>query len=96
VRPKPNREASVEITVKNITEALQLANANQWPNGIPVVKARVRLAINSLLAHDRDLFKKTPEDITKTLRQPKNKGIRKILKDTSTASVAFAIYAALN
>lgn len=86
----------MKIEVRDIEEALRLAKANHWPNGIPVVRARVRLAINSLLSHDHDLFNKNPKEVTEVLRRGKNAGIRKILKDTSVESFAFGIYSALN
>lgn len=93
---RPDREAYMYIEEKDIAEALRLAHANHWPNGIPIVRAQVRLAINSLLTHDRFLFKKNAHEITKVLRMKKNSGIRKILKNTSVEAFAFGIYSALN
>ena len=81
----------MELTQENVKDILTLAMQNTWHQRIPQVRARHRLAINSLIAQDSLLFDKSPKEIVKTLMQDRNKGIRKILRDTDEITIAFAI-----
>ena len=83
--------SSMELTQENVKDILTLAMQNTWHQRIPQVRARHRLAINSLIAQDSLLFDKSPKEIVKTLMQDRNKGIRKILRDTDEITIAFAI-----
>lgn len=86
----------MKIELANVRQALELGTKNEWKGQYPEVRARVRLAVNSLLAQDRDIFNKESEYVLAVLRQDKNSGIRKIMKEISVKSFGFAIYTALN
>jgi hypothetical protein len=89
-------EASMQIEQSEVQSVLSLATAPEWHNGIPAVRAKVRIVVNSLIAQDHDIFTKDAQALFRLLKLPRNKGIRKILKKTTAESFAFAIYSALN
>ncbi len=81
------------IDVQYITDAIALKRAGEWKK-IPTIRAKVRLAVNSLLAQDGRIFEKDAEEILKIVKMNKNKGIKKILGETDVETFAFAIYSA--
>lgn len=86
----------MDIHLKEIRSALALIESHNWSHRVPVVRANVRLAVNSLLAYDRHLFSRSAEEILAVLCKKRNTKIRKILRNTSVESFAFGIYSALN
>ena len=86
----------MEITEKNVRFVLERALAEHWGSSIPIVHARLRLAINSLLDQEGGVFNGDPQDLILILRKKQNSGIRQILEENDVEAVAFAIRDALN
>lgn len=83
----------MKITNRNLQEVFRLIREGSWKE-VPVVRAQTRLAVNSLLAQDSDLFGKGVEEVLCTLRKDRNKGVAKIIKNTDLEAFAFAVYTA--
>lgn len=86
----------MELTIEQLQEILEMARQKNWRFGIQRVEARHRIAINSLIAQDGNLFGKDADSILRLLNQENNKGIRGIFLETDKNAIAFAIRDALN
>jgi hypothetical protein len=72
---------------------LPLALDDEWDirqNGLPKIRANLRLAINSLSQQLPNFWDK-PEEIEELIALPRNAGVRKILSQFSDTEIAFAI-----
>ncbi|MCA9366217.1 hypothetical protein KC722_01415 [Candidatus Kaiserbacteria bacterium] len=86
----------MEITKQELERALALAHQEAWRGPHPEVRARVRLAINSISSRCGNKFPLKAAELETVLKQRHNRGIRKILAETDTEAFAFALYTALN
>ena len=75
-------------------EALVILHERRWGSSVPEVRAKLRLAINSLYAQKNQIFQMEPEEIASVIKEKKNAGIRRILRQTTPTEFAFAIYIA--
>ena len=62
---------------KRIDRIIILSKKEWWEDDIPLVRANLRLAINSLHSQLPFFWEKKPEEIARVIKS--NKGIRKIL-----------------
>lgn len=81
---------------EHIKEALDIVRTGHWPNGVPKIKARVRVAINSLLSQDRLLFQKEAASVIALVTAENNETIKKIFLETPVDALALAIREATN
>ena len=77
---------------ERITKILDIAKGGNWTR-IPRVGADLRIAVNSLLSENREVFR-CSEDFLNALE--KHQGVKKIIKASSIEAIAYAIYAATN
>lgn len=80
----------------HIKEALDIVQTGKWPNGVPTVRARLRVAINSLLSQDRLLFQRNATSVVTLVTTENNKTIKKIFEETPADALALAIREATN
>ena len=88
----------MQVTKKELGKALKLAHAEHWEDGLPTVTAKLRLAVNSLLAQCNSSLQQSPEDLLTLIQKKRNVGVRQILQDNriTTEALAFAIRDALS
>lgn len=87
----------MEVTLSNVERALTLAHEQKWGGKMPIVRAKVRVVINSLCAQNPRAFNKDAAPVLfKLIKKKQNSKIRKILIETPVEAFAFAIYDALN
>lgn len=78
---------------QRLREILPLALAEEWDirkDGLPKIRANLRLAINSLAQQQPNFW----ADVVKAqelIAAPRNAGVRKILAQYSNTEIAFAI-----
>ncbi len=80
----------MQISKKNLERALEMALSVHWENGLPKVRAKLRLAINSLLMQSHSKFPQDGESLHKLLRKRANARIRNILRNEEITVEAFA------
>lgn len=76
-----------------IRAILPLALNDEWDirlNGLPRIRAHLRLAINSLSQQLPNFWDK-PNETVKLIILPRNVGVRRILSQYSDTEIAFAI-----
>lgn len=88
----------MNITEMELEKAVKMAISERWENGLPTVRARLRLAVNSLHQQSRGNFPRDGKSLYFLIRKKSNGGIREILKrdDVSVEAFAFAIRDALS
>lgn len=80
----------MQITEKNLNRVIELAVADHWENGLPEVRAKLRLAINSLFMQAHGKFPQDGESLHKLLKKRTNARIRDILRNEKITVEAFA------
>ncbi|MBY0309801.1 hypothetical protein K2Q16_01510 [Patescibacteria group bacterium] len=78
---------------RRLTEILPLALSEDWDirrDGVPKVRANLRLAISSLNKQQPN-FWENHELAAKLVKAPRNAGVRTILAQYSNTEIAFAI-----
>lgn len=85
----------MKITEANLDKAIRLANAKHWEDGLPTVRAQLRLAVNSLRAQTRNDIPQDASALLALIKQPKNKKIKRILQEQPIEAFAFALRDAL-
>ena len=76
---------------KRMEVCLKQAENGHW-NSVPIVRMKLRLAINSLVDQVPNIKSWTPDQMAQVIKQPKNKGVRDILRKHTDEQIAFAIY----
>ena len=88
----------MKVTKSELERALNLALGPTWQDGLPVVPAKLRLAVNSLMDQARKDLPRDPQELLTLLQKKNNRGIRKMLncKKITAEAFAFAIRDALS
>ncbi len=88
----------MKINQNELDRALGMAFAEHWDNGLPVVPAKLRLVINSLMTQTNGNLPRDPSEFSRLIQKKNNKKIRRILTDEkiTDASLAFAIRDAIS
>lgn len=80
----------MHISKQNLYKALKLASSDQWENGLPKVRAQLRLVINSLREQSRGKFPQDADSLNELITRPLNARIRAILRKEEITVEAFA------
>lgn len=75
--------------------AVRLGNTAAWRDEVPVVRAKLRLAVHSIARQDPGALS-DHEKLCRLLKMGRNKRVKKIIEQFSVEALAFAIYSALN
>lgn len=88
----------MDINQNELDRALRMAFAEHWDNGLPVVPAKLRLVINSLMNQNNGSLPRDPSELSQLIQKKNNKKIRRILTDEKITgvSLAFAIRDAIS
>ncbi len=88
----------MHITEEELEKAIKMATSPRWENGLPKVRAQLRLAVNSLLKQSRGNLPRDGQAIHQLIRKKANKGIRDILRreEVTVEAFAFAVRDALS
>jgi hypothetical protein len=80
----------MRVDKQELHRAITMARADHWENGLPVVSAKLRLAINSLKDQARGSLPQDSEVLIALLQKKQNSGVRKILRNKKVTLEAFA------
>ncbi len=81
----------MELTVENLGGVLKKAMLVHWEGNIPIVPARLRIAVDSLKSQNGRFWELQPDELIALIEQKQNKGVRAILQEYPIDTVAFAI-----
>ncbi|PIR85892.1 hypothetical protein COU14_01855 [Candidatus Kaiserbacteria bacterium CG10_big_fil_rev_8_21_14_0_10_44_10] len=80
----------MKITENNLNAVAKLAHGPHWENGLPSVRAKLRLVVNSLIKQSSNDFPKDGKSLHTLLKKGSNTRIRKILREDEVTVEAFA------
>ena len=80
----------MKITEKNLKKVIELAFSTHWENGLPPVRAKLRLVVNSLFKQSNNVFPKDGKTLHTILKKGSNARIRQILREDEVTVEAFA------
>lgn len=80
----------MRVGKQELRQAIAMAMAEHWENGLPVIPAKLRLALNSLKNQSRGALPRDSEILIALLKKKQNRGVRRILGDDKVTLEAFA------
>jgi hypothetical protein len=80
----------MRVDKKELQRTIAMAMADHWENGLPVVPAKLRLAINSLKDQAHGVLPQDSVVLIALLQKKQNSGVRKILRNKKVTPEAFA------